>query len=66
MFSFGLHLMYFEIFGNFHTAFTQSLDYFTILGTDEPLPEPWEYLGPMIALNGIVIIAFASIYPNLS
>lgn len=43
----------------FWDAFTFATDCFTTLGTIGSLEPPWEYLGPVIAVNGIVIIAFA-------
>lgn len=52
-------IMFSGVFTDFITAFTFSVDNFTTLGGDDPLESPWEYLGPVISLNGIVIIAFA-------
>lgn len=46
------------IFTNFWEAFTFATDSFTTLGGEETIPPPWEYIGPVISVTGIVIIAF--------
>ncbi len=47
------------MFTDFLDAFSFVTDNFTTLGGDDPLREPWEYVGPVMSINGIVIIAFA-------
>lgn len=55
-------LMYFQVFEDFNISFTRCLNYFTTLGAGVPLPRKWELLGPIMSLNGIIIIAFAGSY----
>ena len=43
----------------FDDAFSFATDCFTTLGSTLILPDPWEFIGPVIALNGILVIAFA-------
>lgn len=52
-------LNFLGVFPNFQQSVTQCMDFFTTLGVTEILPSPWQLLGPIIALNGIVIIAFS-------
>jgi hypothetical protein len=47
------------LFTDFLQAFSFAAFNFTTTGTDVVLAPPWEYLGGVIAVNGIVIIAFA-------
>lgn len=49
------------IYGEFRLAMAYAIDSFSTLG-GKNLPPPWELLGPTIALNGIVIIAFGATY----
>jgi len=55
----AITIMLLGIFPNFKSAFIYSMDSFSTLGGNQEVPEPWELLGPMIGLDGIVIIAFA-------
>lgn len=52
-------VMFAGIFTDFLEAFTFAADNFTTLGAVENIESPWEFVGPVISLNGIVIIAFA-------
>lgn len=48
------------IFDDFLEAFTFATNNFTTLGGDsDPIESPWEFVGPVMSLNGIVIIALA-------
>lgn len=57
------------VFEDFREAFAFVVDSFSTLGGGY-LGQPWQYLGPAIAINGIIMIAFAAsymfatIYPN--
>lgn len=51
-----------KVFDDFEYAFVRALDCFTTLGSNGGLPEPWNYLGPIMALNGFLIISFAGCY----
>lgn len=55
------------LFNDFLDAFTFSADNFTTLGVGENIAPPWEFVGPVMSLNGIVIIAFAgsAVYDTL-
>lgn len=47
------------LFTDFLQAFSFAAFNFTTTGTDITLQPPWEFLGSVIAINGIIIIAFA-------
>jgi len=55
-------LVFIGIFDSFSYALAQCLDYFTTLGTGDPLPSPYKLLGPIMALNGFIIISFSVAY----
>ena len=52
-------VMWAGIFTDFIDAFTFATDSFTTLGNGGNIASPWEYIGPVMAVNGIVVIAFA-------
>lgn len=47
------------VFTDFLLAFTFATDNFTTLGGEDTVEAPWEFVGPVMSLNGIIIIAFA-------
>lgn len=51
-------LMLAGIFHVYWDAFTFATDSFSTLGNGGNIEPPWEFVGPVIAVNGIVIIAF--------
>jgi hypothetical protein len=53
-----LFLMLWDILPYFWDAFTFATDSFTTLGNGGLLESPYEFLGPVIAVNGIIIVAF--------
>lgn len=46
------------LFTDFLEAFAFATDNFTTLGGNGTIEPPWEYVGPVMSVNGIVIIAF--------
>lgn len=53
-------MRYYNILPDFHDCFRYTVDSFSTLGTSDELPRPWSLLSPMIAIIGIICIAFAS------
>lgn len=51
-------LMLAGLFTEYWDAFTFATDSFSTLGNEDNIEPPWEFVGPIIAVNGIVIIAF--------
>lgn len=52
-------LMLAGIFTDYWDAFTFATDSFSTLGNGGNIAPPWEFVSPVIAVNGIVIIAFS-------
>lgn len=48
------------VFDNLHDCISYSVDSFSTLGANTRLEKPWSLLSPMIAIIGIVCIAFVS------
>lgn len=59
IFIWALFLIFIGLFTNLTESLIFSFDNFTTLGALEPFESPWTYIGPLIALNGIVIVACA-------
>lgn len=51
-------LMTIGVFNNYLEAFIFATDAFSTLGNGGNLEPPWEFLAPVMAVNGIVMIAF--------
>lgn len=51
-------LLIIGIYTEWWDAFTFATDSFSTLGNSGNVEPPWEYIGPVMAINGIVIIAF--------
>lgn len=51
-------IYYNGIFSTFRESLGFALDSFSTLGSSEVLPQPWGFLGPIIAIIGISTIAF--------
>lgn len=53
-------IWYHKVLPDFHSCLIYSVDSFSTLGANEPLGRPWTLLSPMIAIIGIVCIAFVT------